>query len=131
LQYDPVDIIFNATEELNGNSGLQSQATALLEALQIPYTGSSSLTLALCQDKIKTKKFLTYHSIPTPRWDYAYLPEHTINSELTYPLIIKPGVRDSNYNASKISILKRKEQLSAKLHELLAEHEEPALVEEC
>jgi D-alanine-D-alanine ligase-like ATP-grasp enzyme len=129
LRYDPVDIIFNVSEEINGESQLEPQATALLETLQIPYTGSSSLTLALCRDKIKTKKFLTYHSIPTPRWDYAYMPHHVINPELNFPLIVKAGIRgDIPEIAGKLA--KNKEQLKNYLHTLIVEAEQPALVEE-
>jgi D-alanine-D-alanine ligase-like ATP-grasp enzyme len=62
LRYEDVDIVFNASEELETNIELQPQATALLEALQIPYTGSSSLAIALCRDKIKTKKFFSHPS---------------------------------------------------------------------
>lgn len=129
LRRDPVDIIFNAAEEINGDPQLQSQATALLEALQIPYTGSYSLTLALSRDKIKTKKFLTYHSIPTPRWDYAYLPQHTISEELSFPLIIKPGVRDTGLTI-KNTIVKNKEQLKKHLNTFISDFQQPALIEE-
>jgi D-alanine-D-alanine ligase-like ATP-grasp enzyme len=129
LSYDPVDIIFNACEEVNGVTQLQPQATAFLEALQIPYTGSSSLTLALCRDRIKTKKFFSYHSIPTPRWDYAYLPGHTISGDLSYPLIVKPGAQNT-WPTLPDKIVKNKLQLTKQVAYLIEEMQQSVLVEE-
>jgi D-alanine-D-alanine ligase len=37
----------------------------LLEVLEIPYTGSSVLTVALSEDRVKTKERLRYHNVPT------------------------------------------------------------------
>ena len=62
-----IDIVFNIFEGLHGESR-ESEIPAMLEMMQIPYTGSDPLSLALCLDKIITKRVLLHHGIPTPRF---------------------------------------------------------------
>ena len=54
LKDSDVNLVFNVAEGINNNEQLKSQAVAMLESLQIPFTGSNSLTVAFCQDKIIT-----------------------------------------------------------------------------
>ncbi len=86
-----VDFIFNVCERVNDSSLLEPHAAALFDILQIPYTGSNPFSLALCIDKIRMKKLLHFHGIPTPRWDYAYEMDDEISDELRFPLIVKPA----------------------------------------
>ncbi len=44
---------------------------ALLELLELPFTGSSALVLGLSQDKGKTKSLLSHYGIPTPAYKVA------------------------------------------------------------
>ncbi|MBI4864209.1 MAG: D-alanine--D-alanine ligase, partial [Candidatus Riflebacteria bacterium] len=59
------DIVFYMVEGLAGINR-ESQIPALIEALDIPYTGSDPLTLSICLDKLRAKEILSYHGIPTP-----------------------------------------------------------------
>jgi D-alanine-D-alanine ligase len=65
LRTERPQIVFNITEGLYGVSR-EAQVPAMLEMLQIPYTGSDPLTLAICLDKSRAKEILAYYSIPTP-----------------------------------------------------------------
>src|ERR1035441_5666620 len=56
------DIIFNLAEGFVGASR-EAQFPALLEMLDIPYTGSGPLSLAIALDKARTKEILSYHGI--------------------------------------------------------------------
>lgn len=64
--YKP-DICFNIAESHFGDSR-EAQIPAILEKLQIPYTGSKILTLALTLDKPMTKRILAWHNLPTPEF---------------------------------------------------------------
>jgi len=64
--YKP-DICFNIAESHFGDSR-EAQIPAILEKLQIPYTGSKVLTLALALDKPMTKRILAWHNLPTPEF---------------------------------------------------------------
>src|SRR5260221_8108000 len=64
LRAERPQIVFNVSEGLHGVSR-EAQVPAMLEMLQIPYTGSDPLTLAVCLDKSRAKEILCYHQIPT------------------------------------------------------------------
>ena len=50
------EIVFNVTEGKYGASR-EAQIPAMLEMLEIPYTGSDPVTLGICLDKSRAKKF--------------------------------------------------------------------------
>lgn len=125
-----IDLVFNVGERLNNSSLLEPHIAALLDAFQIPYTGSNPFTLGLCIDKIKVKKLLNYHNIPTADWDYAYDLKDEIRSDLNYPLIVKPGNTDNSIGINNESVVTNKRDLKRQLEYVLTEMKRPALVEE-
>src|SRR5689334_23810765 len=58
------DIVFNMAEGLHGQSR-EALVPAICEYLNIPYTGSDPLTLALSLHKGRTKETLAYRGVPT------------------------------------------------------------------
>ncbi|OGJ49868.1 hypothetical protein A2335_01525 [Candidatus Peregrinibacteria bacterium RIFOXYB2_FULL_32_7] len=130
LQKSNIDMIFNVCERINGSSLLEPHATAVFDILQIPYTGSNSFTLALCIDKIRVKKLLTYHHVPTPKWDYAYDMDDEISSDLIYPLIVKPSNTDDSIGVTNNSVVLNKKQLQLQMEKVIKGLNSPALVEE-
>ncbi|MFA6304209.1 MAG: ATP-grasp domain-containing protein [Patescibacteria group bacterium] len=130
LKKSDVDLVFNLAEKINQSALAKSDITSVLEALQIPYTGSSPLTLALAQDKIKFKKMLAFHNIPTARWDYAYSPDDDIDESLRYPLIVKPAGGDHSLGINNQSVVNNKEELKTQLVFVTERLGSPALVEE-
>ncbi len=130
LKDSEVNLLFNVAEGLNNNELFKSQAAAILESLQIPFTGSDSLTIALCQDKIKTKKLLNFHNIPIPAWDYAYTINDVINKDLTYPLLVKPGNSDSSFGITNSSVVTNKKELEKQVKRIIEDLGRPVLIEE-
>ena len=130
LRASDVDMVFNVCERINNSSLLEPHAASILDTLQIPYTGSNPFTLALCIDKIRVKKLLAYHDIPTPNWDYAYTMDDEIDDELKYPLIVKPGNTDNSIGITNESVVINKRQLLKQLKKIIIKLERPALVEE-
>ncbi len=130
LQKSQVDLVFNVAERINNSSLLESHSAALLDILQIPYTGSNPTTLALCIDKIRVKKLLDYHNIPTPKWDYAYTIDDSIDDELQYPLIVKPANTDNSIGVTNDSVVTNKKQLRRQIKFVIEKLQRPALVEE-
>jgi len=95
---DRIDFMYIAMHGRYAEDGIL-QGT--LELLGIPYLGSSRLASALCMDKIRVKRLLSYHGIGVPR--DIVLDPHEINtitnqqlmeqlaaSNLPAPWIIKP-----------------------------------------
>lgn len=64
LRQASVDIVFNIAEGLQGRNR-EAHIPALLEFLNIPYTGSDPLTLSLTLDKAMAKRVVMTQNIPT------------------------------------------------------------------
>jgi len=130
LRKNNVDLVFNVCERINNSSLLEPHVAAILDTLQIPYTGSNPFTLGLCIDKIRVKKLLNYHGIPTPKWDYAYSLEDKIDEDLKYPLIIKPANSDNSIGITNDSVVTDKKGLEGQIKKVTEEMDQTALVEE-
>jgi D-alanine-D-alanine ligase len=62
------DLVFNLVESLGGTDRLMCLATLLLDAMELPYTGSPTQALLLTTDKLLTKQRLAAAELPTPAW---------------------------------------------------------------
>src|SRR5581483_10622513 len=90
------DVVFVA---LHGPGGEDGHVQALLEYLQIPYTGSGLEAAALAMDKHLTKKLLAAEGLPTPPWDMFDLTGGTLPllpGSLNLPLVAKPRASGSS-----------------------------------
>ena len=59
------DVIVNFCEEFGGTTAGEMHVAAMLETLNIPYTGSPPECLALSRDKARTKWLLSGAGLPT------------------------------------------------------------------
>lgn len=130
LRSGDIDFVFNVCERINDSSLLEPHAASLLDVFQMPYTGSSPFTLALAIDKIRVKKLLSFHDIPTPRWDYAYAMDDPLRDDLVYPLIIKPANSDNSLGITNESVVTDRRGLMQQLERIVVGYGRPALVEE-
>ncbi|KKQ27359.1 MAG: D-alanine-D-alanine ligase-like protein [Candidatus Magasanikbacteria bacterium GW2011_GWC2_37_14] len=130
LQQSSVDVVLNLCEEINGSNIYEPHMAAILDLLQIPYTGSDYLALSLCMDKIKMKKLLNYHDIPTANWDYVTSVDEEIDSSLKYPLIVKPSNKDGSVGITINSVVINEQQLREQIKIIINEYHSAALVEE-
>lgn len=132
--YKP-DICFNIAESHFGD-GREAQVPALLEMLRIPYTGSKVLALALALDKPMTKRVLHYHGLPTPEFQVFERADEPIdedlingNSELRFPMFVKPSREGTSMGVSVDSIVHNVEQLRAQVAAQLVRYNQPILAE--
>lgn len=130
LKNSDVDLVFNVCERINNSSLLEPHAASIFDTLQIPYTGSNPFTLGLCIDKIRVKKLLSYHKIPTPEWDYIYSLEDEVRDDLRFPLIVKPANTDNSIGITNDSVVRNKAELRRQLEFVIKEIGRPALIEE-
>lgn len=98
------DIVFNIAE---GSIGINREAhiPAMLDFLNIPYTASDPSTLTICLNKFRTKEILAYNKIPTANFVLIRSSEDLLNSNLNYPIIVKPIAEGSSkgiFNSSLI-----------------------------
>jgi D-alanine-D-alanine ligase len=123
------DIVFNFAEGLK-NISREAQIPAMLDMLDIPYTGSDPLTLATCLDKARTKEILTYHGIPNSKFILADKIEKIKNHNLRFPLIVKPYSEGSGKGIFSTSYVKSDAELEREANRVISEYAQPALIEE-
>ncbi len=121
------DLVFNMAEGLSG-AWREAQLPALLERLAIPFTGSSSQTLAVGLDKAATKRVLRQYGLPTPCGTVIDKPDQTC--ELTsFPLIVKPLYEGSSKGIWDQSVVSNPDDLRRQVAWVLERYRQPALVE--
>lgn len=126
-KYKP-DMCFNICEGHFGDAR-EAQVPAILEMLQIPYTGSKVLTLALTLDKPMTKRVLAYHDLPTPPFQVFEDPEEPISPDMQFPLFVKPSREGTGIGVSQKSIVTNSNELKQQVQDILLRYQQPALVE--
>ncbi|HSD62477.1 MAG TPA: hypothetical protein VLB50_01730, partial [Ignavibacteriaceae bacterium] len=123
------DIVFNIAEGFNGISR-EAQIPAMLDLLDIPYTGSDPLTLATCLDKARTKEILSYNKIPNAKFIIAHSLDDVANPDLKFPLIVKPVSEGSGKGIFSSSFVENLHDLKKEVERIIFEYRQPALVEE-
>lgn len=122
------DVVWNA---LHGEYGEDGQVQRILENLQIPFTGSSSLASAVSMNKVLSKDIYTRHGLLTPR--HEVFDENLSEDRLLYifknymhPLVVKPANAGSSIG---MSIVHSFNELMAAIRHAL-EYSRMAMVEE-
>jgi D-alanine-D-alanine ligase len=122
------ELVFNIAEGLHGSSR-EAQIPAMLDMLELPYTGSDPVTLGICLDKRRTKEILAWHGVPTPRFAVVQsLLE--IPARLRYPLMVKPTLEGSSKGVTDQALVHNRRELVRQLEWVLETYRQPALVEE-
>jgi D-alanine-D-alanine ligase len=125
---DP-DIVFNIAEGFFGESR-EAQIPAMLDMLQIPYSGSDPLTLATCLDKARTKEILSYHNIPNASFQIIGEVDQIKDLNLSFPLFVKPVWEGSSKGIFSSSFVSNKKELNEQVERVITEYSQPALIEE-
>ncbi len=119
------DRVFNI---LHGNrgGGEDGMLQGLLDAFDVPYTGSGVLGSSLSMDKIRTKQVWLALGLPTPR-HIALAPGadlHAAAVSLGLPVIVKPACEGSSVGVSRVfqeSDLPAAVQVAARYGDMLME----------
>lgn len=122
------DICFNICEGHFGDAR-EAQIPALLEMLRIRYTGSKVLTLALALDKPMTKRILTYHDLPTPEFQSFERVDEPLESEMRFPLFVKPSREGTGMGVTAKSIVHNESELREQIAYIIKRYNQTALVE--
>jgi D-alanine-D-alanine ligase len=129
LRQTSIDIVFNIAEGIQGRNR-ESHIPALLEFLNIPYTGSDPLTLSLTLDKSMAKRVVMSEGIPTPRFKKVRRMEDLKGLDLSYPLFVKLCDEGSSKGVRLDSKVLDEPSLGEKTKWLLENYGPPILVEE-
>jgi D-alanine-D-alanine ligase len=129
LKKTPVDMIFNIAEGLLGRNR-EAHIPALLEYLNIPYTGSDPLTLSVTLDKSMAKRIVVSEGIPTPHFKKVEKIEDLKDLHLKYPLFVKLCYEGSSKGVRSDSKIMDARSLEEKAEWLFRTYGSPLLVEE-
>jgi D-alanine-D-alanine ligase len=124
-----VDLVFNICEGRDGRSR-EAQIPAILELLEVPYTGSDPLTMAVSLDKGIAKRLLRDRGVPTPDFAVVTDPAQADLIRLPYPLFVKPIHEGTGKGITADSLVKTPKALRDQIAWAVRTYRQPALVEE-
>ncbi len=125
------DVVFNVAEQFNNNPNYEKNLAALLELLNIPFTGTGSTGLALCKDKWVTQTLLSYHHIRVPKFTIMQRGQKIYRpARLTYPLFVKGLSIEGSVGIAKSSFVTNDTELQERVEFIHARLEQAALVEQ-
>ncbi|MDD4939467.1 MAG: ATP-grasp domain-containing protein [Candidatus Omnitrophica bacterium] len=124
-----VDMVFNIAEGKSGRFR-EAEIPAILDYLDIPYTGSGTFSLALALNKALTKKILKAENIPTPNFQVFRKDDEKLDGSLRFPLIVKPNFEGSAKGISASNVVDNEGALFAKVKEIRQLYSQEVLVEE-
>lgn len=97
---------------LHGRWGEDGQVQAILQSLNLPYTGSQMAASALAMDKLRTKWLWRGAGLSTPDFIQVsqFQPLDLDNFNLSFPLIVKPCHEGSSIGMRKVYTLEELQQ---------------------
>jgi D-alanine-D-alanine ligase len=132
LQSD-VDFVFNISEGRGNYRSREAQIPAILEMLDIPYSGSDPQCLAVSLDKPLTKKLVQAAGVRTPKWEVVSDRrelEQVCQDSFPLPAFIKPAFEGSSKGIRLGCRVDAREQMARVTTALLEQYQQPIMVEE-
>lgn len=129
IEKEKIEFVFNIAEGLYGRSR-EAHVPALLEWMQIPYSGSDPLSLALTLDKALTKRIVLSLGIATPEFWVINHVEDLESIPEKFPLFVKPVWEGSSKGVRISSKVQNHRELEKEVRRLFENYgDEPVLVE--
>lgn len=127
------DLVFNFAEGTGTGRCREARVPAVLEMLDIPYTGSDPLTLAATLDKPCAKQLVRGAGLATPDWlvvdgDIAEFRSRLATMPL--PVIVKPACEGSSKGIHQTNLVEEAVRLQEVVEQMAGLYRQPVLVEE-
>jgi D-alanine-D-alanine ligase len=131
LLSDPPDFVFNFAEGQGIGRSREARVPAVLELLDIPFSGSDPATLGVALDKAAAKALVAADGIAVPRGrtvmslaDLDPIPPEW------FPVLVKPAWEGSSKGIRRTSLVENPLHLPPVVSDLLRLYQQPLLVEE-
>jgi D-alanine-D-alanine ligase len=121
------EFVFNVAEGYYGASR-ESQIPAMLEMLNIPFTGSDSITIGICHDKSRCKEILSYYKITNSKFFISNIQFD--NNNLEFPKFVKPLHEGSSKGIYNSSLANNLNELNSEIARIKECYNQPALIED-
>ncbi len=110
-------VVFNLCEGLGGESEGEVLAARVIEEMGLPFTGSSSSTLALARRKDQVNLLLEKQGFPIPPWALwdGEDPVEWSRRWTRFPAIVKPAAEDGSVGITQDSVVKNAEDIARRL----------------
>jgi D-alanine-D-alanine ligase len=131
---DPPDFVFNFAEGQGTGRSREARVPAVLEMLDIPYTGSDPLTLAVTLDKDCAKRLVSSYGVKAP--EAVLLPPEEVLIEVgsihpsLFPVIVKPAWEGSSKGIRNHCLVDKPHKLRRVAQEMAEAYRQPILIEE-
>lgn len=115
LKFKP-HVVFNLLEEFHGVVTYDHAIVSYLELMRQPYTGCNPRGLMISKDKALSKKILSFHRIPSPR--FAVFPlGRKVNrpKKLGFPIFVKSVIDDASLGISQASVVYDDQELAERV----------------
>ncbi|MEO0294246.1 MAG: methyltransferase domain-containing protein [candidate division WOR-3 bacterium] len=125
--------VFNLCDEGYDNEPRKElHIPALLEILEIPYTGAGPQCLAHCYDKSLIRGIAKEMGIPVPEAFFVKPEDTTFELPFEFPFLVKPNFGDSSFGITQRSVVNNFEELANAISEIREKfgYDKPILVEE-
>jgi D-alanine-D-alanine ligase len=115
LRDHPADAVFNLFEGVPTQPGTEISVAALLEWLNVPFTGCPATCLAMGRDKVRAKHLLSAAKLPTA--PYAVVPDGAPvpTWRRGWPAIVKPAAQDASVGIDQGSVVNTQAELAARV----------------
>lgn len=111
--------VFNLCDEGYNNEALKElHVPAMLEMLDVPYTGAGPAALGLCYDKAIVRAVAQQCEIPVPLETYFDPDDQVATIPSVFPALIKPAQGDSSIGITMNAVVHTPEDMVAYLAEL-------------
>ncbi|MBN1416811.1 MAG: methyltransferase domain-containing protein [Bacteroidales bacterium] len=128
-----VDFVFNLCDEgFNNDPRKELHVPAMLEVLNIPYTGSNPQCLTYCYDKSLIRGIAKEMGAPVADGLYIKPEDNVFEMNIDFPVIIKPNFGDSSFAITRESVAYNLEGLNDAIIRIREKvgYEKPILLEE-
>lgn len=123
-----IDLAFNIAEGLRGR-GREALVPAVLDLVDVEYTGSDAATLAVTLDKSLARAVVSQAGVPVAPGRVFFDPDAALPPELAFPLIVKPVAEGSSKGVTGSSVVHDRAGLSKAIVAIRDRYRQGALVE--
>jgi D-alanine-D-alanine ligase len=114
LRHERPDFVLNFCDTgWRNDAARELHIPALLDLLEIPYSGSGPVALGMCFDKALVRAVAVAHEVPVPREKLLRSGERL--PEFAYPAFIKPNRGDGSVGITQDSIVDNPDAAAAKI----------------
>ncbi|MCK4794122.1 MAG: ATP-grasp domain-containing protein [Desulfobacteraceae bacterium] len=105
----------------------QTYVPAILEKMEVPYTGCGSLSHALAMHKGLSSKILRYDKLPIPPFSLVSRKQRQPSQRIKFPVLVKPCSLGASEGITMESFVESAEELSSAIDTALVKDKEAVI----